>query len=297
MSDDTMVQEFPDEKKRRAICEKQWEKGIDNMKNKFFKSPFKRGQPGYEVQNKVNAPTEIYIYDEIGFFGVDAQTFVQDLKAIDGDVLIRINSPGGSVFDGMAIYNAITERKEKTDTIVDGLAASAASYIALAGDSVSMSEGAFLMIHEPWSLVIGAASDMRKEADLLDKVNDQIAGFFTKKSERSLSEVKQKMVDETWFTGSEAKEFGLVDEIVEQVPAENLFDLSVFNNVPESLVNSFPGDMPARKDIEQALRQAGLSKSEARAFYANGKVALDHEEIEEDDIWAMMEQLKHTLKE
>jgi len=236
----------------------------------------------------------MYIYDEIGWFGVEAQTFVQDLKAIKGEVLVRINSPGGSVWDGMAIYNAIQSRNEGTNTIVDGLAASAASYIALAGNSVSMSEGAFLMIHEPWSVVVGAASDMRKEADLLDKVNGQIAGFFVKKSGRSLSEVKQKMADETWFTGPEAKEFGIVDEVVEQAPAENLFDLSVFNNVPEKLTQPSDGDTPTRKDIEEALRQAGLSRQEAKAFYSSGKKAI--EPVDFDALYVAAKKIEMTMK-
>lgn len=292
-----MVREFPDEDQRRAICEKQWQKEESNMKNKAFKSPFKRGKSGYEVQNKSSGPIEVYLYDEIGFLGVDAETFAKDLKELQGDVLVRINSPGGSVFDGMAIAQSIRERKDKTDTVVDGLAASAASYIALAGNEVRMAEGAFLMIHEPWSLVIGSAEDMRKEAELLDKVNSQIAGFYSKKTGKSLDEIKQVMADETWFTGSEAFDYGLVDKVDGEQPAENYFDLSVFNNVPDSLqaAQSFSGDSPARKDIEQALRQVGLSKSQATAFYAKGKEIL--EDLSEEDQWAMLEQLKLTLQE
>jgi len=167
------------------------------MNKSLFKN---KKRPGFEVQDKGDV-TEIYIYDEIGFFGVDAQSFAQELKGVKGEVKIRINSPGGSVFDGMAIYNAIREHKSKTTTIVDGLAASAASYIALAGDEVHMAEGAFFMIHEPYTVMVGTADDMRKEADLLDKINDQIVQFYAQKSGKTSDEIKVKMKDETWFNG------------------------------------------------------------------------------------------------
>lgn len=268
----------------------------NNMRNRAFKSPFKRGAPRYEVQNKTNGPTEVYLYDEIGWLGIDAETFVKDLKAIKGDILIRINSPGGSVFDGMAIANTISERKDQTDTVVDGLAASAASYIAMSGDTVRMNQGAFLMVHEPWSLVIGSAEDMRKEADLLDKVNEQIANFYVRKSGKTLAEIKETMQAETWFTGQEAKDFGLVDEVFEDETVENHFDLSVFNNVPESLIHeTCDGDTPTRKKVEQALRNVGYSRQEAKAFYSEGKKALSDNELSDDD-WAAIKRLTKKMR-
>lgn len=265
------------------------------MKNKAFKSPFKRGQPGYEVANKADV-TEMYIYDEIGFFGVDAETFAKDLNAVKGEVLVRINSPGGSVWDGMAIYNAIKERKEPTNTRVDGLAASAASYIAVAGHNISMAENAFLMIHEPWSMVVGSAGDMRKEADLLDKVNEQIINMYVKKSGKAFDDVKTAMADETWLNGKDAMEFGLVDQIVDENPAENLFDLSVFNNVPESLTQEPEGGTPTVRDLESALRDAGLNRQQAKAVLASGKSALEDSALDLDEVWAMTKQLERTLR-
>lgn len=265
------------------------------MPSKTFKSAFKMNKPCYEIKNKTsNQPTEIYIYDEIGFFGVKAETFVKDLKSIRGDVLVRINSPGGSVFDGMAIAQAIRERKDTTNTVVDGLAASAASYIALAGNSVRMVEGAFLMIHDPWSLAIGTSADMRKEADLLDKVRDQIAGFYARKSGKDMSEIQQIMADETWFTGSEALEYGLVDKVDGEQPAENYFDLTVFNNVPDKLQQGPEGGTPSIRDLESALRDAGLNRQQAKAVLSEGKSALETESPEE--AWAMIEQLKLTMR-
>ena len=114
---------------------------------------------------------EIVIYDEIGAFGIPARAFLDELKALGpvGELTVRINSPGGSVFDGVAIYNAL-KRHDATITIwIDGIAASIASMIAMAGDGVVMPENAMLMLHDPSALVIGTAADMRGMAEALDK--------------------------------------------------------------------------------------------------------------------------------
>jgi ATP-dependent Clp protease, protease subunit len=245
----------------------------------------KGSSPGYQINN--NGEQEIYIYDEIGspggYWGVDPEQFAKDLKAMVGPVTIRINSPGGSVFGGMSIYNAIQSYEGGTTTIIDGLAASAASYIALAGDTVKISQGAFIMIHEAWSIAIGNASDFRKEADLLDKIDGQIAGFYARKTGKDLSEIQEIMTEETWFTADEAKEFGLVDEVIEKTkPAENLFDLSVFNNVPDALNQSKACETQKPKDFETALRDAGMSRREAKAVLADGLKALNPETEQED---------------
>ena len=115
--------------------------------------------------------TEVLIYDEIGAYGVTAKGFLAELGALPDDAAIdlRLNSPGGSVFDAVAIYNAL-KRHEGTITVwIDGIAASAASYIAMAGDTIIMPENAFLMIHDPSGLVMGTAEDMRSTAEALDK--------------------------------------------------------------------------------------------------------------------------------
>ena len=237
--------------------------------------------PGYRIENK-SETTEVFIYDEIGWYGINAKDFRKDLQEISGDIVVRINSPGGSVFDGMAIHNAIKDYSGgKKTVIVDGLAASAASYIALAGDHVKINQGAFFMIHDAWSLVIGNAEDMIKEAELLEKIDGQIAGFYERKTGRSTEEIKQKMSEETWFTADEALEFGLVDEVIEdENTAENMFDLSVFNKVPESLNQSMGREMRPPRDYEKALRDAGMTRKEAKAVLSRGLDALDEPEDE-----------------
>lgn len=169
-----------------------------------------------KAQANQNDPVEVLIYDEIGYWGVSAQDFVSEFNQIDADEIhIRINSPGGSVFEGMAIYNAIRRHKAKITTFIDGLAASMASIIALAGDEVHMAQNAYFMIHNPWGFTYGEASDMRKYADRLDDMREQLANVYQAKTDMDRAAILQAMDDETWYSGDAAKENGFVDILTE----------------------------------------------------------------------------------
>lgn len=238
------------------------------MKNRKTKGPMSRhgNPPEIRAQDGV---TEILLYDEIGFFGIGAEQFVRDIGNIDADeIRVRINSPGGSVFDGVSIFNAIKRHPANVTTHIDGLAASIASVIAMAGDRVVMSENGFLMIHDPWSIVIGNAEDMRREAGLLDKVSDgSIVRAYTDKSGMSADEARMLMKDETWFTSEEALDAGLVDEVSESANIEASFNLSIFSKVPDGLRDaSNLGPTVA----ERALRDAGFSRNAAKKMLASG---------------------------
>lgn len=175
----------------------------------------------YSIKAAANdSPVEILIYDEIGYWGVTAEQFVSDLNAIDAEsITLRINSPGGSVFEGMAIYNALRRHKARVTTQIDGLAASMGSIIALAGDTVQMSENAYYMIHNPWGGVYGEAADLRKYADRLDEMKEQLANIYEAKSNLSREEILQAMDDETWYTGATALSSGFVDTLTETLEA------------------------------------------------------------------------------
>ena len=239
------------------------------MKNQV-RSPFRLRARHYKIENKAEEAT-VYIYDEIGWFGVSAEQFVKDLNAITSPTIhLHLNTPGGAVFDGTAIYNAIKQHTSRVITHIDGLAASIASVIALAGDEVRMSENAFFMIHEPWSIVIGMADDMRHEADLLDKVGGTIAKVYADKTGKTPDEIADFMAAETWFTASEALEAGFIDQIDtagDEKAKAGLFDLSVFANVPDVLKSSASKE-PTARDLERILRDAGYSKSRAVAIAA-----------------------------
>lgn len=238
--------------------------------NRSLFKPRPRG--AYRIDNKAkDEPATVYLYDEISWFGISADTFVKDLQAIKaGSIDVRINSPGGSVFEGLAIYNALKNHPATITVHIDGLAASIASIIAMAGDSIQMAENAFLMIHEPWSMVIGGATELRKEADLLDKVAGQLVGTYASRTSKSKDEILDLMGAETWFTAQEALAAGFIDAINENQKAADLktFDLSAFAHVPDGLQGH--REPPTERDLERLLRDAGCSRSQAKAILAEG---------------------------
>jgi ATP-dependent protease ClpP protease subunit len=188
----------------------------------------------------VKAGAEVVIYDEIGAHGVSAKGFLAELGALpEGTPIdLRLNSPGGSVFDAVAIHNAI-RRHEGTVTVwIDGIAASAASYVAMAGDEIVMPENAFLMIHDPAGLVMGTAADMRAMAEALDKVGDSLAAGYAAKSGRTPEEVSALMAAETWFDATDAVAQGFADRMAEPVRIAARFDIGRFRNAPSEFVEA-----------------------------------------------------------
>lgn len=187
-----------------------------------------------------NAEAEILIYDEIGksLFGdgVSAEELINELKDIAADTIhVRINSVGGQVFEGLAIYNALERHKANVITHVDGLAASIASIIAMAGDEVHIAENAFLMIHEAHGVAIGTATDMVEMAATLEKVGESLVGIYSKRTGRSGAEIATWMAAETWFNAEEALEFGFVDEITDEKAIKAHADVNAYANAPEEL--------------------------------------------------------------
>lgn len=176
----------------------------------------------YEIVNAADAEqAEIRIFDEIGWFGVTADQFVTELDTITAPkILVRISSLGGDVFDAVAITNALRLHPAFVTTRVEGVAASAASFIAQAGDDRHIVDSGQIFVHEAWGLVVGNAEDMRETADVLDRQTDVIAGIFSARSGRPVAEFRTLMAAETWFTAGEAVEAELADKIVEPVRQE-----------------------------------------------------------------------------
>jgi ATP-dependent Clp protease protease subunit len=189
----------------------------------------------YEIEQKSEAEATIYLYDTIDpYFGVNAESFVKDLNALKASTIhLRINSPGGDVFDARAIATAIDQHPSTIIAHVDGLAASAASYIAIAADRVEMAPGSFLMIHKAWTFAYGNAEDLTSTAALLDKIDTTLIADYAKKTGASQEKIGAWMAAETWFTSDEAVAEGFADTVTEEESAvENSWDLSVFNNAP-----------------------------------------------------------------
>lgn len=183
---------------------------------------------------------EVAIYDEIGAYGVSAKGFLVELGALpDGTpVDLRLNSPGGSVFDAVAIYNALKRHAGTVTVWIDGIAASAASYVAMAGDEIVMPENAFLMIHDPSGLAMGTAGDMRAMAEALDKIAGSLVRGYAAKSGKSDDEIAALMASETWFDAADAVAAGFADRLADPVRMAARFDIGRFRNAPPDLVEA-----------------------------------------------------------
>jgi ATP-dependent Clp protease protease subunit len=212
---------------------------------------------------------EIVSYDEIGAFGIPAKAFLDELKALGPvpEITLRINSPGGSVFDGVAIYNAL-KRHDATITVwIDGIAASIASMIAMAGDEIVMPENAMLVLHDPSGLVAGTAADMRAMAEALDRMKAGMVAAYRDKSGRDDSEIEALMAAETWLSAQEALELGLADRVEQPVRMAAHFDLSRFRNAPPQLAAILTSSTP-QEDAMSDPNKTSSSKRDAKVAAA-----------------------------
>ena len=184
-------------------------------------------------------PAEVLIYGNIGDRwnedGVVASELVRDLSALQADTInLRINSYGGSVPDGLAIYNALRRHKAAVNVFVDGVAISCASYIAMAGDTITMAKNSQMMIHAPWTFAYGNSNDMREQADILDRYAKAMASAYADKSGKTYEDALALLTDrkDHWFLADEAKAEGFADEVGEEVAVAaslaSSFDLSRF---------------------------------------------------------------------
>ena len=184
--------------------------------------------PWYEIRNAdgdngradTAEPATVFIFDEIGgSFGVSAKTFAAELDALDvPEIRVRINSPGGSVFDSVAIYNALNHHPARISVYVDSLAASGASIIAMAGDEVVMMPGAQMMIHDAAAIQDGNAADMAKMSTFLDRQSNNLADIYRMRAGGDAAQWRGLMLAETWMFADEAVEMGLADRVAELAP-------------------------------------------------------------------------------
>jgi len=180
---------------------------------------------------------KLEIYGEIGW-DVDAGDIISQLKKIRNDeaLEIRIDSVGGSVFDGFSILNALSRHQGEKKVFIDGKALSIASVIMCAGDKVTLVDNGWIMVHNPAMVLTGGeAEDLRKDAELLDKIQESIILTYQKKTGKTRDEIVSMMNAETWFNAEEAKEAGFVDEVSEAANMINFPDLSKYKNIPQEL--------------------------------------------------------------
>jgi len=177
-------------------------------------------QKFYAMEKSDDGTATIHLYDEIGGWGQGSKEFLTDLAQLKGQhIHLRINSPGGSVIEGTAIYNALRRHEGGLTVHIDALCASMASVIAMAGVPTYMADNALLMIHNPWTISAGDADQLRKEADLLDKMKAALVNAYKRKSGMEEEEIEEMMDKETWMNALEAVALGFVDGIEEGVAA------------------------------------------------------------------------------
>lgn len=212
----------------------------------------------YSMKAMGGGAAEVLIYEEIGGWGISAKEFSQDLKDLGtvNEITLRINSPGGSVFDGNAIFNQLKQHKARVTAHIDGLAASMASVIAMAADHIVMPENALMMIHNPWTVSIGNAEELRKDADMLDTIKRTLLSAYGR-SMMTDEELSGMMDAETWLTGADAVEMGFADELEEEVAmaaCAKFEQLAQFDKTPTQLKTkpSAVADTPKAKHEEES---------------------------------------------
>lgn len=182
---------------------------------------------------------ELYLYDAIGediFGGISAQRVVDDVRSLGKVDLInvRINSPGGEVFNGITIYNVLKNHPARIEVDIDGLAASIASIIAMAGDQIRMAKNAMMMVHGANSIAFGTAEDLRKKADLMDQVNENLIQTYVDRTGLEHGKVESMLDEETWMRSDEAMRLGFIDEITEELQMAASVDRAWFKKPPKS---------------------------------------------------------------
>lgn len=231
----------------------------------------------YRIENLASSTTAIvHIYNEIGYWGTTAEDFIRELRGVNASVIeLHLNSPGGEAFEGIAIYNALKQHSAEVHVSVDSLAASIASVIAMAGDTITMATGSTMMIHNASGIEIGDADDLRAYADLLDVVSNNVAAIYAERAGGTIESWRAAMGAETWYTAEEAVAAGLADSVTagRMAAPENSWDLSVYNyagreNAPAPALLAEPATAPSSGEVTVTVTPSGADLTAMSALLA-----------------------------
>lgn len=222
----------------------------------------------YQINALKGKSAEILIYENIGeswYGGLSAKRFADDVKALGklDELTVRINSDGGNVFDGIAIYNTLVKTGAKIIVEIDGIAASIASIIAMAGDEIRIADNAYIMIHDPWVFIGGTAAELRDTANTMDKVRETLLQTYLRQAgEDKRDQISDMMTSETWLTATEATDIGLATRITGKVDmaAFSGCDFKYYKNVPDSLKAMAEKDASVGVDLDKRARLAAMSQ-------------------------------------
>jgi len=217
-------------------------------------------EPPFSIRCEAGSrEAEIVLYDVIDrYWGVSAEQFVRELRDLGplDRIHLRLNSPGGSYFEGVAIYTVLKQHAAKVTVHVDGIAGSMASVVAMAGDEIEMADGSFVMIHNPAQIVAGEADELRQMADVLDKIKQQIVGIYAARTKQSAEKITALMDAETWMSPDEAVALGFADRKTTQLAIAAAVDVTRFTNLPKSLLANQGATMSENKNTPPAAPAA-----------------------------------------
>ena len=206
----------------------------------------------FQVKNEIdNEVAEMYLYGTIREAYpwededecISANRVLNALKEVgEKDIDIHINSGGGDVFESIAIHNTLKQHKGKVNIIVDALAGSGASVIAMAGDTVKMFDSSMMMIHKAWTVAMGNSDDLRKQADDLEKIDSSVQATYEKRFVGTTEELEELISDESWLTADECKVFGLCDDEITQEPKTQA-------NIKKNLFNKYKKDIQPQEPV------------------------------------------------
>ena len=255
----------------------------------------------YNIKKKAGETADIYIFDEIGTYGVTAQDFISEIKGLKNTPInLRINSLGGDVFDGMAMYNVIKRREAKTTVYIEGIAASIATIIALGADEVIMAENSLFMIHNAWGGTAGEAKDMRKTAETLDKITSELTSIYVKKTGLSYEAIADMMNEETWLNATEAFELGFIDTISDSIKVAAKYDVSKFKNITQEEIKNKLSININNKKMTNELKDWFNSKIGEIVASVKGEVKVSADVAEQTAITVNLgdkEEIKNKISE
>ncbi len=245
----------------------------------------------YKIESASDDEADILLYDYIGWPFNEAGDFVRALSSLkQNKIVIRINSPGGDIFDANAIHNAIKSHPSKPITRVESLSASASSYISIAGSKREAYKNTMFMIHEPMCGIYGNQYEVEEMRGILSQISDIMVDMYADNTNVGKRELKEMLKAETWMPAKVAKEKGFIDTIIEAGKgAKAEYDLSVFSHVPDDLMADKEID---KRKIEKALRDVGFTQNSAKAFIARGLKVNGSEIVDETKI----DKLSNILK-
>jgi len=216
----------------------------------------------YTIKAESGSDTAVVsILDGIGWYGVSARSFIGDIKALtQPNIKVEINSPGGDVFDGLAIYNYLASSGKKVTTVALGLAASISSLIFMAGQERLVHENAFVMVHNPWTGVYGNADELREAAEVLDKIGSSIESTYVSRTGMKLEDMQAMLSTDTWMTGQEALDNGFATALLPEMKLSAAFEL---DTLPENVRQAFQAAAAAEAAPQQQAAAGFIAQAQA----------------------------------